>query len=504
MSAQANPNYRVEHVATVPAGWKVRTKMSATHMLRIAFPPGARRKGSGKLIEIFHPANENPCAMRNGGQCSRKNPVRLEAVARWGSTSEPPFTKEFATAKEAREWWAQFDGRQSYFKPKIRKVSSNPFDWREQQQKSGDILDSIRHGSRVTIVDRFGKSRTGRAVMRGPAGWVLNMGGAHGTPGIATAENVTRVKNGNPWNPDIFAKHQIAIAKKTLRMSDEMARVLGGMTKEEARAVLQKHGVRMWKSENPAKQFEHRKAATRKDLARFIRQHPKASRKGVLSQFPGHRRSNPDPSAKTVHAVRAHYTSGAGRDSLKANFKISDQVLDDILSGKYGRGSVRNPDGTDEAAGLYEKFHGKEPGEILEMQESDAARQTYTALGDLQELVIDAPAGKVKIGFDSGDAVKVASAPGGKQLYLLGGNQNLDSQLDRFGSDAGKDFVELGAAVQITYRARKSMDNFQMVDYYHDLGEETHEPPMAFYDRLKRRIFLAGGRYRVEAPGIIN
>jgi len=53
----------------------------------------------------------------------------------------------------------------------------------------------IRPGDRVTIVDRFGTQRTGRAVMRGPHGWVLNMGGKHGTPGIATDENIVSVKS---------------------------------------------------------------------------------------------------------------------------------------------------------------------------------------------------------------------------------------------------------------------------------------------------------------------
>ena len=42
---------------------------------------------------------------------------------------------------------------------------------------------------------------------------------------------------------------------------------------------------------NPAKQFEHRRAQTRKDLARFIRQHPKASRREIISKFPGYRRN---------------------------------------------------------------------------------------------------------------------------------------------------------------------------------------------------------------------
>lgn len=59
---------------------------------------------------------------------------------------------------------------------------------------AGSLYDTIRAGDRVTIVDRFGKEHTGRAVMRGPAGWVLNMGGAHGRPGIASEENVVNVK----------------------------------------------------------------------------------------------------------------------------------------------------------------------------------------------------------------------------------------------------------------------------------------------------------------------
>jgi hypothetical protein len=56
------------------------------------------------------------------------------------------------------------------------------------------LLTSVIHaGDRVTIVDRFGKQRSGRAVMRGPAGWVLNMGGKHGTPAIADDNNTVRV-----------------------------------------------------------------------------------------------------------------------------------------------------------------------------------------------------------------------------------------------------------------------------------------------------------------------
>jgi len=67
-----------------------------------------------------------------------------------------------------------------------------------------DLLHSIKPGDRVTILVHAGigrngpesKPRTGRAVMFNAAhdSWVLNMGGPHGTPGIATTRNLVEVK----------------------------------------------------------------------------------------------------------------------------------------------------------------------------------------------------------------------------------------------------------------------------------------------------------------------
>lgn len=70
------------------------------------------------------------------------------------------------------------------------------------------LCDHIRPGDRVTILRPAGrnrdgsydyKPRTGRAVMRNreQGCWVLNLGGPHGTPGIADEENIVCVKRGN-------------------------------------------------------------------------------------------------------------------------------------------------------------------------------------------------------------------------------------------------------------------------------------------------------------------
>lgn len=68
-------------------------------------------------------------------------------------------------------------------------------------QRRGLVLAEVRPGDRVTILDRFGKERTGRVVMpaaTGEPGWVLNMGGSHGTPAVVTSSNFVRATGKRP------------------------------------------------------------------------------------------------------------------------------------------------------------------------------------------------------------------------------------------------------------------------------------------------------------------
>lgn len=51
---------------------------------------------------------------------------------------------------------------------------------------------------------------------------------------------------------NVFTKHQLAIAKKTLMLSDVGAFILGGMTKDKARDVLRENG---W-SDSRIQEFE--------------------------------------------------------------------------------------------------------------------------------------------------------------------------------------------------------------------------------------------------------
>lgn len=166
--------------------------------------------------------------------------------------------------------------------------------------------------------------------------------------------------------------------------------------------------------------------------------------------------------------------------------------------------SVESGPEIEAAAELYRTFHGKEPKEIIELQETEAERGTYAAIGPLEELVLRTPGGpKARLDF-SRDGVKLASNPAGTQLYLIGGNQDLSDSLAEFGSDSAKDFIDLGEAFSVTYQARKAHNNFNLASWRHKFGEEGGDRPLAFYDKLRKRIFLVGGSYKVEQPGIIN
>lgn len=73
---------------------------------------------------------------------------------------------------------------------KIKQMEKEPI----EEVSSQDLFSMIKPHSSVTVKTRFG-IRRGKARMfnRHHNVWILNLGGPHGTPGIATAENVIAV-----------------------------------------------------------------------------------------------------------------------------------------------------------------------------------------------------------------------------------------------------------------------------------------------------------------------
>lgn len=352
----SSAQFRIQHVAQKPRGWRVRTKREARHELRIGFPPGQRRKGSGKLLEILHPKGERNPECELAG----KNPAELiifgNPAHRGGSVL----------------------ARKSNHKPGCGCAICKNARGEKHSPGCQCALCRKSRGENPRGAPRFGKG--GRRL--------------------------------SPWG-----SQQAAIARKILKMPDEMA-ALWGMTKDEARRILNSLGVK----ENHTK-----------------------------------RRRN--QSEETGQAVK-----------------------------------------------LFQTFHGRDPVAIIKKHVADTERMDFTALGALEYLLVENEDGaSVKINFE-GDSVTLASSPQANQLYFIGGNQNLALCLDKFTDDPSKDLIDLGDAIEVEYLARKAQGNFEPVNYFHRFGEKKRgsDLPRAIYDKLRKQVFLAGGEYTIEQPGIIN
>jgi len=195
------------------------------------------------------------------------------------------------------------------------------------------------------------------------------------------------------------------------------------------------------------------------------------------------------------------------KEATRHNPKTKRSVGGGRRAAKKARRHRRNPDETKQAVKLFQSFHGKDPKNIAEKHVSAAIRKDYTALGDLEYLKVVTPLEEhAQFNFD-GDGVKLASSPDGKQLYCIGGNQNLSQCLDK--DSLEKDFIDLGECTEVQYLARKVHGDFEPISWFHKFGENTGALPHLAYDKLKKQIFFVGGEYFIDitagvSPGIEN
>jgi len=197
-----------------------------------------------------------------------------------------------------------------------------------------------------------------------------------------------------------------------------------------------------------------------------------------------------NPKAKLTHKKRTKPASGrASRESARLR--------------------RRNSSDTEQAVKLFSSFHGRDAQQIITKQESAAMRLDYAALGDLDYIKVETPLGeRAEFNFE-GDGVKLESSPEGKQLYCIGGNQNLSACLTPESFE--KDLIDLGEAREVQYVARKAQGKYEPTAFYHKFGEarDGDTKPRLMYDKLRKRIYFIGGQYWIDikswpavSPGI--
>jgi hypothetical protein len=215
-------------------------------------------------------------------------------------------------------------------------------------------------------------------------------------------------------------------------------------------------------------------------------------------------KSNPARSASQYGAAQAVRT-GASRIMPR---QVAEELIAETPRHKrrqFARelAARRRPNQAQTAAELSEQFHGRPVDRVTEVSETMLERAELAELGRLLELRVVTFAGDAYVLSFQRTHMRLCATPDGSQLYLVGGDQDVD--LDSLGiDDMGKDDLPLGVLTAIVYHTTKGFHDFEPTDYIHDFGEEGGEPPLLSFDRLNRALRISGGSYRVEPAGIVD
>jgi hypothetical protein len=185
-----------------------------------------------------------------------------------------------------------------------------------------------------------------------------------------------------------------------------------------------------------------------------------------------------------------------------------------MLLGNKGKKRKRNPNGGDPAAAAaYKEFHGREADRISKFKSVHHLPKYTAALGDLTELKIRIPKGRVEGGrvvtLSDFDGAWLTRHPRLKQLYVEGGDQSLD--LSEFGLDPAdeRERVFLGELTRCMYFTRKDHlgSDGGTANYHHKFGKneltlEKTELVQVSYHVPDEQLEFSGGTFEIPAEGI--
>lgn len=197
----------------------------------------------------------------------------------------------------------------------------------------------------------------------------------------------------------------------------------------------------------------------------------------------------------------------------RAGAKVIRRLV--AMDRKAGR---KNPETT--ATDMYKMFHGKDPDSTVTYISEEHEHAVLWGVGDLVQLTVVTLSGKEHVinvakvprgeqyadpaRMPMAERVVVAADEAGKQLYLVSGDQELDTSALGLTDDDLKDNTLIGVVTNMVYQTEKEFHKFELTNYTHRLGEESGYQPVLVYHPQTPQMEIAGGRYRIERPGIID
>ena len=164
------------------------------------------------------------------------------------------------------------------------------------------------------------------------------------------------------------------------------------------------------------------------------------------------------------------------------------------------RKSARRHNPEEAAAERYEFFHGREPGEVIDVETPVHRHGVVSGIGRLVSLSILSQDGKNVVTLGFGKDTYLSQNEAGTQLLIVGGDQSV--KLADFGITRAHENEVLGAAVLVVYHTRKDHlrpEDGGTADYEHKFGPT---PPLVIYDVRNKLLHFAGGRYTLPEVGI--
>jgi len=171
-----------------------------------------------------------------------------------------------------------------------------------------------------------------------------------------------------------------------------------------------------------------------------------------------------------------------------------------------------------DADSAFESFHGEPSSETVIIEDEIHEHEHLWTCGRLMQICVNTQTGMYLEldweGRPDGEIPYLACSEDGRQLYIEGGDQELDLEAismdterwlkDRMviGEFAPK---ERGREYNITYRTKKDFDGFEEIDYQHELGESSKElrnpaAPFLEYEPRNKKLYITGGQYIIKKP----
>jgi hypothetical protein len=191
-----------------------------------------------------------------------------------------------------------------------------------------------------------------------------------------------------------------------------------------------------------------------------------------------------------------------GRGSAElAKLKRDIRGASKALRGNSGQ--RKNPVGS--AAAKYEEWHGKEPGEVVTIDETIHEHSVLSGIGKLGFMKIAAINSPHVVTLSGFKGALLAQDEKSRQLFIKGGDQKVN--LSDFGIDKDRAHIHelLGALEEISYFTEKlhlRPEDGGKAEYVHKFGKNKSRLPMVGYDTDNRLLTIEGGGYDLPEVGI--